>query len=238
MAITLEDFLLYYLTALIAAGILSIVVYKILKRNPKNRFNQIFSLSYISITVSILIDLILSSVADPAHENLVNFLFILVNMCLYTATGFILLSILILYGPKKVLENKNQILFVLIYAGLASIYFFIPKPNAIRISPEGIQYAPKIYLPEFVFNLVFYTSSLSITMFFALKVLRDIKDPKVKKRFLLFIIGICVLYYFPFGIAISNYIDTEEIRWLHMNLTALSLSSVFLIYYGIGSNLD
>jgi len=231
-------FILIYIIHVSAAFLLLIIVYKVLKRNPKNRFNQIFSLFFFSNIISIVNNCFYAPISDPALEGLVSYLHLLSIYLLILSTGFILLCLFLMYYPEKMIQLKNQLIFILIYGGLVSIMFLIPNSATIEISADGNQGSPQWNFNLFLFIIIFSSVSLMLTFILSLKIYKQFENKAIRKKFILFIIGIIILFYNPYSIAIGHYLEPSVLRDFFLLSGIFSFPGFFLLYLGIGTEVQ
>ena len=217
---------------------LLLIVYKILKRNPKNRLNQLFSLFYLSLFISVLLNCIYITFSDPSLQSLASLLNVIAFFIACLAAGFLSLCILLLYKPLKMTKTKNQVIFILIYGCILSVLFFIPDGSKIVILSSGLQLSPVWNFMFFAYSLTIFIILLIISLLISTKVYKQIQDEILAKRFKFFIIGIFIFYYIPIGVTITNYLDNPLMRLLFaMTATIIFVGAIF-IYYGIGTKLE
>ncbi len=232
-------FLSIYLVLSILAIFLSLVAYKTISRNPRNAFNQMFAATIITLILYIATNFILALITDPRKVGLVNTLAIVADYFIFLVLGFLLLSLLILYAPEKMLHRKTQALYLIIYASLSAIPFFIPdEKKKITISPEGVQSPPTYGFPTFIFYIFFFAIILTLTLIVSWQISIKITNPKIKRKFLFFIVGVLMLYYSPFAMAFANFVNTAEARQVYLFLSLLVVPGLYFVYYGIGKELS
>ncbi len=236
--VDLDRILFFYVIDPIIAVILLYVVYLILRRNPKNHFNQIFATSYISLVLSMVFNIILGNITDPNQMDLVNIIFLIPDYFMFLTMGFILLSVLLLCKPNQMLKRKNQLLFLIVYAGLAAIVFFIPdEDRGLTISSDSVQSPPTLGLPTFTFYMILFTTVSIATLIVSWCITRKLANPKIKRKFVFFIVGVVLLYCMLYGSAIANYLNTAEVRTLNLYISISVLPAIYFVYYGIGKEL-
>ena len=136
------------------------------------------------------------------------------------------------------LKTRNQLIFMVTYSSLAAIMFFIPNGTIITITPDGSQSSPRITLELFLFNITFLIITFITMVILSIRVLKNIYDENVARKFKFFITGVIILFYFPFGMVTTNYLDIQLYRQVHSILTLFVLIGAYLIYYGIGTELS
>lgn len=234
----LSRFITIYLIETSITIVLTFVAYRVLKRNPKSKFNQFFTFFVLSIVCSLLLNILYAGITEPSFEVFVSFLNLISYYFIYLSAGFMLLSFFLLAYPEKMMKVKNQVSFITIYGLLAMGIFFIPNGALVPISADGIQSSPIYSLNLLIFSLVFFTLALCISLAISFKLYKTFQDSLLRKKFKAFIIGIMILYYNPISIAIGNYI-TDPFWGMFLSLSMLfTFPGIYLIYKVLGAGED
>jgi len=229
------------ITVYVAQGILCafflFLAYKILKRDTK-RLNVIFSMFYIFPSIGLIVNFIYAPLTDELAVVILNFI---TNFFIYYALIFLLVFELILLKSEKIINTTKQLIIFIAY-GIALlgmvIFYFIPGAGVILNSANN--FTPVWNLPFFIYLVIVVLSFGTIpTLFYAIKISKKFEDETLKKKWNYFIVGVCALYIFMYGIYVSNYLNNDTFR-LIMGVLGLILAIIggALIYIGVGRQLE
>ncbi|HEY0087767.1 MAG TPA: hypothetical protein VGB37_02925 [Candidatus Lokiarchaeia archaeon] len=202
------------------------LAYKIIKRNKK-RLNATLSAFYLSVALAMALNMIYASLQI---EFIVKTLNLTTNYCLCIASVFLMMFNLIMYKSQKVITQKIEIAIILIFGCLLLLKFLIP--NNITIN-ETTNWIPVWNLTYYIYVIIILTAANIITTYLAFKIYYDIEDKQLKKKWLLFMIGIFGLYIVLYGAFTANILDILIFRtiWNYYSLTIVLWAS--LIYFGV-----
>ena len=208
---------------------------KILKRDRK-RLNIIFSLFYLSVVIGLLVNFVYAPIEDVPIVLVLNFF---TNFFIYFAVVFLVVFELILLKSEKVITFPKQLLIILAYgiALFCMIFLVFVDDWGVTLSPT---WAPIWSPPFFIYvGLVVTLGGIIPTLYFALQISKKFEDEMLRKRWKFFIIGVCALFIFMYGIFISNALDIAILRTA-MGALGLILAIIggYLIYYGVGKSIE
>ncbi len=230
-----------FITIYIAQGILfvffSYLAYKILKRDTK-RLNLIFAGIYIFFSIGLFINFIYGPITDI---NLVYTLNFLTNFFLFTAPIFLLVFNLILLKSEKIITTKKQLAIILVYGALMFCMILFPWNNPTMGIYFAEPQAPPVWSVPYYLYVIAVMSTLSTvpTFYFSIQIFKKFEDEVLKKRWKYFILGALEIYIFSYGILTANMLNIPEFR-LAMGIIGifLCLSGGYLIYYGVGRQIE
>jgi len=235
--INTSRFITIYIIYLIICVLFFYLGIKIIKRNPKSHLNRILSTFYIITSIALIINFIYPLITDPALQDLINIMNILVIYLICLALGFLLLFIFILYRPYSLISTKKQKIFILLYGLICLGLFFIPKGVEVRILSDGTQNPPVWSFQFTAYVLVLILSTMILLIFTCLKIFKTFKSKILVKRIKYFLVGILIFYYIAIGAAISNYLNIEIIREIYtISGFSVIIGAIFL-YYSVGYSL-
>ena len=212
------------------------LAYKILKRDRK-RLNIIFSLFYLSVVVGLLINFVYAPIEDVSIVLVLNFF---TNFFIYFAVVFLVVFELIILRSEKVITFPKQLLLILIYgiALFCMIFLVFVEGLGVTLSDTS-PWAPKWSIPFFIYVMSVVTfGGIIPTLYFALQISKKFEDEMLRKRWKFFIIGVCALFIFMYGIFISNTVDNPILRTAMGALgLILAITGGYLIYYGVGKSI-
>lgn len=213
------------------------LAYKILKRDRK-RLNVIFSLFYLSVIVGLFINFIYAPITDEFIVLILNFL---TNFFIYFAPIFLVVFELILLKSEKVITFTKQLALITVYGvALFSMVFFLFVDGWGVILGPSTNWAPDWEIAFFIYVVIVVSLGCIVpTLFFAVQISKKFEDETLKKRWKFFIIGVCALYIFMYGIFISNTLANPTFRTIMGALgLILALAGGYLIYYGVGKSIE
>ncbi|MHA1986101.1 MAG: hypothetical protein ACW98D_05615 [Promethearchaeota archaeon] len=208
---------------------------KILKRDRK-RLNIIFSLFYLSVVVGLFVNFIYAPIEDVPIVLVLNFF---TNFFIYFAVVFLVVFELILLKSEKVITFPKQILIILIYGIALFCMIFLVFVEGSGVTLSGT-WAPIWSVPFFIYVMLVVTlGGIIPTLYFALQISKKFEDEILRKRWKFFIIGVCALFIFMYGIFISNALDNATLRTAMGALgLILAITGGYLIYYGVGKSIE
>ncbi|KKK40708.1 hypothetical protein LCGC14_0934410 [marine sediment metagenome] len=211
------------------------LAYKILNRDRK-RLNIILSLYYLSVVIGLLVNFVYAPIEDDTIVRVLNFF---ANFFIFFAAIFLVIFELILLKSEKVITFPRQLLIILLYGIplFCMILFVFVDGWGVTLNEDG---APIWSFPFFIYLVLVVTLGMVIpTLYFALQVSKKFEDEFLRKRWKFFIIGVCALFIFMYGIFISNTLDIPIVRTAMGGLgLILAIAGGYLIYYGVGKSIE
>ncbi|MHA1730555.1 MAG: hypothetical protein ACTSU5_01355 [Promethearchaeota archaeon] len=220
--------------------------YRILSRN-RALLNFQFALFFLVSGSSLIINVIYMFTSGGTYiinDDVYIVLNNLVNICVNSAWIFLYCFIMMVKKSEVEFTKKKQLLYILIFLALLSVLLFIPggvTPKSYNLSSEPVTYRRPLWsMTYFTYGIIVFLGLAVVALFQAIKVYGKFQDPSVKRKFLLFIIGMVMLTF----LVSNNYLTNAEIlgesyRSLSSYLTILIIipSNIF-IYYGVGKRID
>jgi len=211
------------------------LAYKILKRDRK-RLNIILSLFYLFVVIGVLINFVYAPIEDDTIVRILNFV---TNFFIFGASIFLVVFELILLKSEKFITLPKQLLIILIYgvAMFCMILFVFVDGWGVSLNAT---WGPVWSIPFFIYVVLVVTlGSVIPTLYFALQISKKFEDEILRKRWKFFIIGVCALFAFMYGIFISNMLDISIVRTAMGALgLILAITGGYLIYYGVGKSIE
>jgi len=233
MVMTLTRILQVYIIQGAICFFFLFIGYKIIKRGPKKRLNQIFALFFLIVAASLIVNFIYAPIEDTNLQLFVTILNIFTIYFTVLAMGFLLIFILIIEKSEKIINTQKQIIIIIIYAALLSILFFIPDGAEVAITPAG-QSSPVWNLPFVIYTLSIEGITLILTIWYSMRILKKFEDRNLAKKWKFFIIGVCIIWYIGIGVPINNYLDNATIRLIFGLSGIVIVIGAYLVYYGVG----
>lgn len=227
------------LTIYVAQGLVFVVflylAYRILKRDRK-RLNLIFSGFYIFASLGILFNFIYGPIAIIQVVLILNFM---TNFCTFFAPIFFVVFNLILLKSEKIINTTKQFAILLGFGVyMFSMIFFVLTPGwGVTFNTD---WAPVWYLPFFLYVVIGETVFAIVPiLYLSFQVYDKFEDEKLKKKWKFFILGICALIIFMYGIFISNFLNIAIVRTM-LGILGIILAIIggYLMYNGVGKQLE
>jgi len=236
------DSFMRVLTIYVAQGLACIflifIAYKILKRDRK-RLNLIFSGTYISAAVGLIINMIYGPIANEGVVLILNYL---TNFGIFYSPIFLVVFDLILLKSEKVITTTKQLLILIGYGILmfCMIFFVITEDWGVTINEET-KWSPVWELPFFLYLVLIESIAVLPLLYLSIQIYQKFEDDQLKKKWRFFIFGFCAFIIFMYAIFLSNLLGQKipEIRTL-MGATGLILAIAggYLMYNGVGRQLE
>jgi hypothetical protein len=228
------------LTIYVAQGLacvfLIFIAYKILKRDRK-RLNLIFSGTYISAAIGLIINMIYGPIAN---EDVVLILNYLTNFGIFYSPIFLVVFNLILLKSEKVITTTKQLLILIGYGILmfCMILFVITEDWGVTIN-EGTEWSPVWEFPFFLYLVLIESIAVIPLLYLAFQIYQKFEDNQLKKKWRFFIFGFCAFIIFMYAIFLSNFLDISIIRTLMGGIgLILAILGGYLMYNGVGRQLE
>ncbi|MFX1322376.1 MAG: hypothetical protein ACFFAQ_12115 [Promethearchaeota archaeon] len=228
------------LTIYVAQGLACIflifIAYKILKRDRK-RLNLIFSGTYISAAIGLIINMIYAPIAN---EDIVLILNYLTNFGIFYSPIFLVVFNLILLKSEKVITTTKQ-LAILIGYGIVMfcmIFFVVTEDWGVTIN-EDTKWSPVWELPFFLYLVIIESIAVIPLLYLSFQIFQKFEDDQLKKKWRYFIFGFCAFIIFMYAIFLSNFLDISIIRTLMGGIgLILAIAGGYLMYNGVGRQLE
>ncbi len=208
------------------------MAYKILKRGKKG-LNLYLSGFYLSTTIGGTLNIIYANIFDKSIVYIMHFTtFFLFCMSLV----FLLIFVLIILKPIKQITPKIQIFILIIYGFL--IFGLLLIPDGIIID-ETTNWKPNWSWVFFTYAII-VSSSIAIipTIYYSIKIYGKIESEYLKKKWKYFFIGIFAYFFLFYGTTFSNSLHNDSFRFVFSLISLPNLISLYLVYYGVGRQLE
>jgi len=212
---------------------------KILKRDRK-RLNVIFSGFYLSAALGLLVNFIYAPLEDTAFETVVLILNFITNFGTFYSPIFLIVFNLILLKSEKVITTTKQVVVLIIYGiAMFCMIFFIFVPGFGVTLNASTLWTPVWSTPFFIYLLIIETLAVVPLLYLSLQIYSKFEDVNLKKKWIMFIFGLCALIIFMYGIMVSNWLNNLDFR-LIMGIIGLILAIAggYLIYSGVGRQIE
>jgi len=149
---------------------------------------------------------------------------------------FILIFVLILIKPTKQINFKLQILILIIFSLLILDLLFITDGIIINGSTH---WKPNWTWVFFLYSVIVCTIFIIFpTFYYSFKIYIKLKSEYLKKKWKYFLIGISAYFFLYYGTFISNTLNHDTFRIIWSLISLPTLIALYLIYYGVGRQLE
>lgn len=239
MAVSIWRFIHIYILYVVICSISLITSYKILRRDVKNRLNQLLSTFLILISFSMISNFIYASFSEPSLEPAAVLLHTLSIYLISFALAFLLLFNLTLYNPENsITKTSSQIIFLSLYSIISLALFFIPNGIKIKNLSDGTQSYPVWSFVFFIYYLIIFIPPMIYSLIICVKIYKKFSSKRLAKRMRLFILGILCFYYIGLMVCFTNYLNIDFLRNIFTLTGFLAIIGVFLIYFSVGKSLN
>ncbi|MFX1337298.1 MAG: hypothetical protein ACFFDK_01670 [Promethearchaeota archaeon] len=215
----------------LGGGIFFLVLSFLILRKNKHRLNLTICGFFIFIFLGGLFNAIYVILTTQVDESVVVALHIITYIFFCLAQIFLLMFNLILWKSEKLFTIKKQLIILGIYCALLFVLFFIPE--GVRIN-ESTYYRPQWNLQFFIYaNIVWIGYAVIPTLYTSIKLYQAFEDPKIKKRWKIYVIGMIMIYVELFGVGVMILINDPFLRAVWNIYDVCVLIGAFLIYYGV-----
>ena len=208
------------------------MAYIVLKRGRKPLHIYLSSF-YLSTTIGGIINMIYAIIFDPTIVFIMHFL----TYYLFSfSMVFLLIFVLILIKPAKKIKFKLQLTIMIIFGVL--IFGLILFPNGIVIN-ETTHWKPDWSWSFFIYSIVICTSIVILpTLYYSIRINIKFENEFLKKKWKYFLIGICAYFFIYYGTSFSNTLNNDTFRFIWSLISLPTLISLYLIYHGVGRQLE
>ncbi|MFW9822632.1 MAG: hypothetical protein ACFFE4_06845 [Candidatus Thorarchaeota archaeon] len=204
----------------------------VLKRDRK-RTNLYLSSFYLSTAIGGLINMIYANIFI---ESIVYVLHFITYYILCYSLVFLLIFTLILLNPVEKFDRKIQFLLLILIGLLLLGLLFIP--DGIQIN-QTTNWKP-VWSPFFFLYSISICSVILIipTSYYSLKIYSKFKNQHLKKKWKYFLVGLIGYFFLYYGTSFSNTLNNDTFRFIWSMLSLPTIISFFLIYFGVGKQLE
>jgi len=208
------------------------MAYKTLKRGRK-QVNMYLSCFYLCTSIAGTINIVYANIFE---EIIVYILHFITYFILCLSLIFLLIFVLVLIIPENKINLKIQFIIIIGFVILVLIQLAIP--NGITIN------ATTNWKPNWAWGFFFYSivicSVFTVfpTTFYSLKIYSKLENEYLKKKWKFFLAGVFAYFFLYYGTSLSNTLNDDVFRIIWSLLSLPTLISLYLIYHGVGKQLD
>jgi hypothetical protein len=208
------------------------MAYLVLKRGKKPIHIHISSF-YLSVTIGGVLNMIYANIFN---STIVYFMHFITYYIFCLSMIFLLLFILILIKPKNKFSINLQFLIIIIYGFL--LLGLLLVPNGILID-ASTNWKPDWSWAFFTYSVILCTFLIIIpSIYYSIKIYIKFESDYLRKKWKYFLIGIFAYYFLYYGTSISNTLHSDVFRIIWSLVSLPTLIALYLIYYGIGRQLE
>jgi putative effector of murein hydrolase LrgA (UPF0299 family) len=204
----------------------------ILKRGKK-RTNLYLSGFYLFSGVGGIINIIYANIFE---ETIVYVLHFTTYYMFCFAMAFVLVFVLIIVKPTNRFRTKTQFFILSSFGILLFGLLFIP--NGIIINPST-NWKPNWSWGFFIYSIIISTFIVIIpTSYYSIRIYTKFENQHLKKKWKYFLIGVSAYFFLYYGTSLSNTLNNDTFRLIWSLISLPTLVALYLIYYGVGRQLE
>ncbi|MFX0022948.1 MAG: hypothetical protein ACFE9S_11540 [Candidatus Hermodarchaeota archaeon] len=208
------------------------MAYVVLRRGRKT-LNIYLSSFYLSVTIGGIINIIYANIFVDTIVFVMHFL---TYYLFCFSMIFLLIFVLILIKPAKTITPKFQILILSILGLLILWLIFIPNGITINASTN---WKPKWDWIFFLYSILICSCLIIVpTIYYSIKIYKKFENDYLRKKWIYFLIGISAYFFLYYGTSLSNTLNDDTFRLIWSLISLPTLISLYLIYYGVGRQLE
>ena len=208
------------------------MAYKVLKRGTK-RLNLYLGSFYLSTAIGGVLNMIYANIFN---ETIVYIMHFITYYLICFSLGFLMIFVLILIKPANQINLKIQILIVIIFGLLVLGLLFIPNGIIINVSTN---WKPNWSWPFFIYSIIVCSSVAIIpTTYYSYQIYTKFENQYLKKKWKYFFVGVFAYFFLYYGTSLSNTLNDDIFRFIWSLISLPTLISLYLIFHGVGRQLE
>ncbi len=208
------------------------MAYLVLKRGKK-AINLYLSSFYLSVTIGGVLNMIYANIFDPTIVFIMHFM---TYYLFCFSMVFILIFVLILIKPANQINFRLQLLILIIFGLLILGLLFIPNGIIINATTN---WKPNWSWVFFLYSFIICTIIIIFpTIYYSIKIYIKFESAYLKKKWKYFLIGIFAYFFLYYGTSLSNTLNHDTFRVIWSLISLPTLIALYLIYYGVGRQLE
>ena len=207
------------------------MAYIVLKRGKKH-LHLYLSSFYLTTAIGGILNIIYANIFDVTLVYIMHFL---TYYLFCFSMVFLLLFTLILIKPTEKIKIKFQLVLLVIFGLLILGLLFIP--NGIVID-ESTNWKPDWSWIFFTYSIIVCTSMILPNLYYSIKIYTKFENEYLKKKLKYFLIGISAYFFLYYGTSFSNTLNNDTFRFIWSLISLPTLISLYLIYHGVGRQLE
>ena len=208
------------------------MAYVVLKRGKK-KSNLYLSSFYLSSTIGGTINIIYANIFD---ETIVHVLHFITYYLLCFSMVFLLIFVLIVLKPPNFINKRTQFLILVLYSVSLLVLLLIPRGIIID---QSTNWKPNWSWSFLIISIIVCSSIVILpTSYYSMKIYGKLGNIQLKKKWKYFLIGVSAYFFLYYGTSLSNTLNHDTFRLLWSIISLPTLIALYLIYYGVGRQLD
>ncbi|MFX1279278.1 MAG: hypothetical protein ACFFA3_07665 [Promethearchaeota archaeon] len=204
----------------------------VLKRGRK-RINLYLSSFYLSTFIGGTINIIYANIFN---EAVVYVLYFLTYYTLCFSMIFLLIFVMLILKPTNLISRKIQLLILILNSIFLLSLLIIPGGIVIN---ESTNWKPDWNWMFLFISLIGWSTFVIIpTSHFSLKIYKKMGNFQLRKKWKFFLIGISAYFFLFYGTSLSNTLNNDTFRLIWSFFSLPTLLALYLIYYGVGRELE
>lgn len=205
----------------------------IVLRRGKKRTHLYLSSFYLSTFVGGFINIIYANIFN---QTIVYVLHFITYYILCFSMVFLLIFVLTVLKPSDSFNIKFQFFIILLFGIILLGLLFIP--NGIIIN-EDTNWKPDWSWSFLLYSIITCTGiAVFPTSYYSIKIYGKLGNFHLKKKWKYFLIGIAAYFFLYYGTSLSNTLNLDNFRLIWSILSLPTLIALYLIYYGVGRQLE
>lgn len=208
------------------------MAFTVLRRGQK-RTNLYLSSFYLSSFIGGIINIVYANIFN---ETIVYVLHFATFYILSFSMTFLFIFVLIVLKPPNRINRKIQYSILALYSIILFCLLFIP--NGIIIN-ESTNWKPNWNWNFFLVSTILWSSiAIFPTSYYSKKIHQKLGNIQLKKKWKYFLIGLAAYFFLYYGTSLSNTLNNDTFRLIWSIISLPTLLASYLIYYGVGRQLD
>ncbi|MHA2471745.1 MAG: hypothetical protein ACXAES_00780 [Promethearchaeota archaeon] len=208
------------------------MAYLILKRSRRSTHLYLGGF-YLSSTIGAVINIVYANIFNATIVYVLHFI---TYYILCFSLGFLFIFVLILIKPIDKFPKKKQAFILIVYAVLLLGLLLIP--DGIKIN-KSTNWKPNWSWIFFIYSVVLCSSICILpTGFYSAKIYKKFENGHLKRKWKYLLLGVSAYFFLYYGTTLSNTLHNDVFRLLWSLVSLPTLISLFLIYYGVGRQLE
>jgi len=199
----------------------------------KKRTNLYLSSFYLSSFVGGFINIIYANIFN---QTIVYILHFITYYILCFSMVFLLIFVLTVLKPSDSFSIKFQFFILFLFGIILLGLLFIPSGIIIN---EHTNWKPDWSWVFLIYSIITCSGIVILpTSYYSVKIYGKIGNDHLKKKWKYFLIGISAYFFLYYGTSLSNTLNLDKFRLLWSIISLPTLIALYLIYYGVGRQLE
>jgi len=198
-----------------------------------------FSGFYLSAAIGIIFNFIYGPIANEQVVLVLNYL---TNFgSFYAPIFFVVFNLILLKSEKIITQTKQLMIFIGYGIYMFCMIFFVLAGSdwGVTLNPST-DWSPVWALPFFLYVFLGVTIFTIVPLLYlSFRIYTKFEDEQLKKKWKFFMLGVCALIGFMYGIFFSNYLNLQIVRIL-IGPIGIILAAIggYMMYSGVGRQLE